>query len=183
MKEAAQKRDRSSGSPKKRGGRRADDPIVVEDETPDPVKARVRIAVEAALDKKAFDLDVLEVRELTTIAEYFIICSGNTERQTLAIADAVQDKLAQLDRTKARLIEGTSPGRWILLDFGDFVLHIFTDECRRFYGLERLWGDAPDVTAEFSPPEPVPAAAPPPAARSAAKASTKAPAKRNAGKK
>jgi ribosome-associated protein len=122
----------------------------------DPVTNRVHAAVHAALDKKAFDLDVLDVRNLTSIADYFLICSGNTERQTLAIADSVQQKLAQLDKTKARLIEGMSPGRWILLDFGDFVMHIFTDECRRFYGLERLWGDAPDVSEEFKaakPPE------------------------------
>lgn len=122
----------------------------------DPVTSRVHAAVHAALDKKAFDLDVLDVRNLTSIADYFLICSGNTERQTLAIADSVQQKLAQLDKTKARLIEGMTPGRWILLDFGDFVMHIFTDECRRFYGLERLWGDAPDVSEEFKaakPPE------------------------------
>lgn len=169
MKESAQKRVRSTVSPKKHGGRRADDPIPKPSPPEgDPVRLRVAAAVEGALSKKAFDLDVLDVRGLTTIADYFIICSGNTERQTLAIADGVQDRLSQLDRTRARLIEGTTPGRWILLDFGDFVMHVFTDECRRFYGLERLWGDAPDVTEEFSPE----AAAP-----------EKAPAKRNAGKK
>lgn len=120
----------------------------------DPVTDRVHAAVHAALDKKAFDLDVLDVRNLTSIADYFLICSGNTERQTLAIADAVQQKLAELDKTRARLIEGMTPGRWILLDFGDFVMHIFTDECRKFYGLERLWGDAPDVTEEFRAAKP-----------------------------
>lgn len=107
-------------------------------------------AFSAALDKKAFDLDVLAVSRLTSIADYFLLCSANTERQALAIADSVIDKLREDDRVKPRLVEGTNPGRWILLDYGDFIFHIFTEDCRRFYGLERLWGDAPNVTAEFS---------------------------------
>ncbi len=116
----------------------------------DPIRQRVRTAVGAALDKKAFDLDVLHVSELTSIADYFIICSANTERQTQAIADIVQDKLRQDQGVKPLLVEGTTPGRWILIDFGDFIFHIFTEDCRRFYGLERLWGDAPNVTPEFA---------------------------------
>jgi ribosome-associated protein len=116
----------------------------------DPIQHRVRTAVSAALDKKAFDLDVLAVAGLTSIADYFLMCSATTERQAVAIADSVVDKLREDDRVKPRLIEGTTPGRWILLDYGDFIFHIFTEDCRRFYGLERLWGDAPNVTAEFS---------------------------------
>jgi ribosome-associated protein len=116
----------------------------------DPIQHRVHTAVSAALDKKAFDLDVLAVSGLTSIADYFLMCSANSERQAVAIADSVVDKLREEDRVKPRLIEGTTPGRWILLDYGDFIFHIFTEDCRRFYGLERLWGDAPNVTAEFS---------------------------------
>ena len=116
----------------------------------DPIHHRVRTAVSAALDKKAFDLDVLAVAGLTSIADYFLMCSANSERQAVAIADSVVDKLREEDRVKPRLVEGTTPGRWILLDYGDFIFHIFTEDCRRFYGLERLWGDAPNVTAEFS---------------------------------
>ncbi|HEY4640521.1 MAG TPA: ribosome silencing factor [Thermoanaerobaculia bacterium] len=116
----------------------------------DPIQHRVRTAVSAALDKKAFDLDVLAVAGLTSIADYFLMCSATSERQAVAIADSVVDKLREDDRVKPRLIEGTTPGRWILLDYGDFIFHIFTEDCRRFYGLERLWGDAPNVTAEFS---------------------------------
>ena len=67
-----------------------------------------------------------------------------------AIADSVVDKLRQDDGVKPLLVEGATPGRWILLDYGDFIFHIFTEDCRRFYGLERLWGDAPNVTAELS---------------------------------
>jgi ribosome-associated protein len=116
----------------------------------DPIQHRVRTAVSAALDKKAFELDVLLVAGLTSIADYFLMCSATSERQAVAIADSVVDKLREEDRVKPRLIEGTTPGRWILLDYGDFIFHIFTEDCRRFYGLERLWGDAPNVTAEFS---------------------------------
>jgi ribosome-associated protein len=116
----------------------------------DPIQHRVHTAVSAALDKKAFDLDVLAVAGLTSIADYFLMCSATSERQAVAIADSVVDKLREEDRVKPRLIEGTTPGRWILLDYGDFIFHIFTEDCRRFYGLERLWGDAPNVTAEFS---------------------------------
>ena len=116
----------------------------------DPIRKRVRAGVGAALDKKAFDLDVLQVTELTSIADYFIICSANTERQTQAIADGILDKLRQDEGVKPLLVEGTTPGRWILIDFGDFIFHVFTEDCRRFYGLERLWGDAPNVTSEFT---------------------------------
>jgi ribosome-associated protein len=108
------------------------------------IESRVRVAVAAALDKKAFHLDVLSVGALTSIADYFVLASASNERQAAAIADAVEAQL------KSQLGEGTTPGRWILLDFGDFIVHIFTEDVRRFYGLERLWGDAPNVTAEFT---------------------------------
>ena len=116
----------------------------------DPIQRRVRTAVGAALDKKASDLDVLQVTELTSIADYFIICSAMSERQAQAIADGVQEKLRSDDSVKPLLVEGSTPGRWILLDYGDFIFHVFTEDCRRFYGLERLWGDAPNVTSDFS---------------------------------
>lgn len=116
------------------------------------IESRVRVAVQAALDKKAFDLDVLAVSELTSIADYFIISSASNERQAQAVADFVVVKLKDELNVKPLLIEGTPPGRWVLLDFGDFIFHVFTEDCRRFYGLERLWGDAPNVTAEYTEP-------------------------------
>ncbi len=116
----------------------------------DPIHHRVQTTVTAALDKKALDLDVLEVSELTSIADYFILCSATNERQTQAIADSVVEKMRAEESVKPLLVEGTTPGRWILIDFGDFIVHVFTEETRRFYGLERLWGDAPNVTAEFT---------------------------------
>ncbi|MGZ8868209.1 MAG: ribosome silencing factor [Thermoanaerobaculia bacterium] len=108
------------------------------------------MAVGAALDKKAIDLDVLSVGELTSIADFFILCSVGSERQAQAVADNVLFKLKDDLNVKPLLVEGTTPGRWILLDFGDFIFHVFTEDCRRFYGLERLWGDAPNVTPEYT---------------------------------
>lgn len=116
----------------------------------DPIQQRVRTAVQAALDKKAFDLNVLAVSELTSIADYFVLCSANTERQTQAIADSVMEKVRNEASVKPLLVEGTTPGRWILIDYGDFIVHVFTEECRRYYGLERLWGDAPNMTTDFT---------------------------------
>ena len=113
------------------------------------IESRVRVAVTAALDKKAFGLDVLAVGALTSIADYFILASASNERQAAAIADAIGDQLREQLGVKPLLVEGTTPGRWVLLDFGDFIVHIFTEDVRRFYGLERLWGDAPNVTAEL----------------------------------
>ncbi|HJQ37155.1 MAG TPA: ribosome silencing factor [Thermoanaerobaculia bacterium] len=114
------------------------------------IESRVRLAVAAALDKKAVNLDVLAVGELTSIADYFVLMSANNERQSQAIADAIVEKLKSELKVKPLLVEGTTPGRWILLDFGDFIVHIFTEDVRRFYGLERLWGDAPNVTSEYT---------------------------------
>ena len=120
------------------------------DKTDDSIKSRVHLAVAAALDKKAFDLNVLAVGELTSIADYFILASAGNERQAAAIADSVEETLREKLKVKPLLVEGTMPGRWVLLDYGDFIFHVFTEETRRFYGLERLWGDAPNRTAEFT---------------------------------
>ena len=118
--------------------------------TDSSIESRVRLSVAAALDKKATDLDVLAVGQLTSIADYFILCSAGNERQAQAIADSVLERLKSELNVKPLLVEGTTPGRWVLLDFGDFIVHIFTEDVRRFYGLERLWGDAPNVTAEYT---------------------------------
>ncbi len=117
----------------------------------DTIQRRVKSAVEAALDKKAFELDVLSVGALTSIADYFILCSASNERQTKAIADAVEERLREEHDSRPLYVEGTNVGRWVLMDYGDFIIHVFTEECRRFYSLERLWGDAPNSTADFVP--------------------------------
>lgn len=117
----------------------------------DRIQNRVRQVVAAALDKKASDLDVLAVEGLTSIADYFIICSAATERQTNAIYDSIESRLREEEGVKPLYVEGAVPGRWILVDYGDFIVHIFTEECRKYYSLERLWGDAPNVTRKLSP--------------------------------
>jgi len=116
----------------------------------DTIESRVRVAVHAALDKKAFDIDVLAVGGLTSIADYFVLASATSERQAASVADNIVETLREELGVRPLLVEGSTPGRWVLLDFGDFIMHIFTEETRRFYGLERLWGDAPNVTPEYT---------------------------------
>jgi ribosome-associated protein len=118
------------------------------------IPARVRSAVTAALDKKAIDLRVLHLSAVTSFTDYFVICSGTSQRQAQAIGDGVEERLRG-EGVRPLGVEGqaskggTAPGQWVLLDYGDFLVHVFTDDRRRFYDLERLWSDAPDVTAEF----------------------------------
>jgi ribosome-associated protein len=110
--------------------------------------ARVRLAVAAAEDRKAIDLKVLHLEKISDFTDYFVICSGSSERQVQAIADAVEERLRR-GQVRPLHVEGATRGQWVLLDFGDLVVHVFQEEPRRFYALERLWGDAPDVTAAF----------------------------------
>ena len=110
--------------------------------------ARVREAVAAAEDRKAVDLRVLHLEKVSDFTDFFLICSGTSERQVQAIADAVQERMREV-QVRPLHVEGFNRGQWVLLDYGDFVVHIFQEEPRRFYSLERLWGDAPDVTNDF----------------------------------
>ena len=98
-------------------------------------------ALEAAEDKQAADLVVLDLRKAAGFTDYFLICSGGNLRQVRAIADAVIEALAS-DGTKPAHIEGYEQSEWVLLDYFDFIVHIFAPETRLFYGLERLWGNA-----------------------------------------
>ncbi|KPV38974.1 ribosome silencing factor [Alicyclobacillus ferrooxydans] len=104
-------------------------------------------AANAAADKKAKDIKILDISGLTPIADCFVICSANSSTQVDAVARAVEEKLASLGVScKAR--EGLTEARWVLLDFGDLVVHVFRPEEREFYNLERLWGDAVEVPFE-----------------------------------
>jgi len=104
----------------------------------------VRWSVEAALDKKAQDVVVLEIKELSSLADFFLICSGKSDRQVQSIAGNIE--LLLKDRRILPLgIEGIREGRWVLMDYGDVVVHIFYAPVREFYDLERLWSDAPRV--------------------------------------
>lgn len=99
------------------------------------------MAREAALSKKALAPIILEMKRLTTITDYFLITSGNSHIHTRAIAEAVKERLKK-ERIWIDHIEGYEEGRWILLDYGEVVVHIFIEPLREFYGLENLWGDA-----------------------------------------
>jgi ribosome-associated protein len=105
-------------------------------------KEKAVLIAGAVLEKKATDLLVLDVREISTIADYFVICSGNTSRQVKAIAEEVDYRLS-LEREYYLRIEGFPECRWVLMDYGDIIVHIFEPETREFYDLDGLWGDAP----------------------------------------
>jgi ribosome-associated protein len=104
----------------------------------------VKTAAAAADDKKAKDLLVLRVAEITSFTDYFVICSGSSVRQVQAIADAVTEQLKAIGQRPMHT-EGKATGEWVLIDYGTFVVHVFTEDSRRFYDLERLWRDAEKV--------------------------------------
>ena len=110
---------------------------------------RVRGAVAAALDRKAQDLRVLHLGPVSDFTDYFLICSGTSERQVQAISEAIQESLAA-GGVRPLHVEGQRSGNWVLLDYGDLVAHVFQPEPRQFYGLERLWSDAADETRRFA---------------------------------
>jgi ribosome-associated protein len=97
-----------------------------------------------AADRKAMDVVVLDMRDASSITDYFLICSGGSERQVQAIADAIEEQLEQ-SGIDSLGIEGYREGRWILMDYGDVIVHVFSQETRDFYDLERLWVNAPKL--------------------------------------
>jgi ribosome-associated protein len=108
----------------------------------------VSTAVRAALDKKAMDVVVLDLRKAGGFTDYFVLCTGGNPRQIQAVADGVEDTLRGELGEKPALVEGVERSEWILLDYFNFVVHVFSRDCRAFYGLERLWGSA--VRHEFA---------------------------------
>ena len=109
---------------------------------------QVREVVAVAEGRKAIDLKVLELEAVSDVTSYFLICSGNTQRQVQAIAEAVKSSLKS-SGVQPLHMEGYRHGQWVLLDYGDFVLHVFSAQSRKYYSLERLWADAPDITDQF----------------------------------
>lgn len=101
----------------------------------------LRAAVESTRDKKALDIVVLDLRGLASFTDYFLIVTGGSHRQLVTIADEIEEKLKAAKRRPSH-IEGYPRGDWILMDYVDFVVHIFTPTSRAYYDLERLWGDA-----------------------------------------
>ncbi len=108
-------------------------------------RSKALSCVRFALERKAYDLVLMEVGKLTSLADFFVICTGRSDTQVQAIAQSIQENLgAQGHKTLA--IEGYSHGQWVVLDYGDVVVHIFYEPVRQFYDLERLWARAPRVT-------------------------------------
>ncbi len=110
----------------------------------------LRTATAALEDKKAFHLVAYDVSSRSSIADAFLLCSVGSVRQARAVADEV-DRALVSGGLRALAVEGYSQGGWILMDYGYFLLHIFIEEKREYYALERLWGDAPEITAELRP--------------------------------
>ncbi len=116
--------------------------------TPDASEEMARqldVYVKAVLERKAEEVVVLNVRELTSVADAFLICSGRSNRQVTAIADSVQRTLKK-QGIRPLSVEGESEGHWVLMDYGDIVIHIFYETAREFYDLEGLWRDAEKMT-------------------------------------
>ena len=110
-------------------------------------------AVRAALDKKAMDVVVLDLRHTPAFTDFFLLCSGQNTRQVQAIADAIEEALRE-SKVRPSHIEGYSRAEWVLMDFFSFIVHVFTPQTRDFYSLERLWGDAERIEVSDEPKRP-----------------------------
>jgi ribosome-associated protein len=124
--------------------------------TPDSVR-RAGVAAQAAADKKGTDIVVLDVGEIISITEVFVLVSATNLRQVRTIVDEIELTLKITDDEGPRAVEGLADATWVLMDYGDFIVHVFVDETRAFYDLDRLWADATRI--DWSP-EPSPVAAP-----------------------
>jgi ribosome-associated protein len=113
----------------------------------------VKVALNAAEDKKAVDVIVLDLRKSSAFTDFFVICTGGNIRQVQAIADGIEEALAQKG-LKPALTEGYERGQWILIDYFDFIVHIFSPATRDYYGLERLWGDAKKIEIKLAGSQP-----------------------------
>jgi ribosome-associated protein len=107
-------------------------------------------AVHAALDKKATDVVVLDLRGTPAFTDFFVLCSGQNPRQVKAIADAIEEAL-RVAKIRPAHVEGYERGEWILMDFFSFIVHVFNPQTRAFYSLERLWGDAERIDVSDEP--------------------------------
>jgi ribosome-associated protein len=112
-----------------------------EDACTEKLDERICVALNAASEKKALDPIVLDLREIASFTDYFVITSGTNVRQVQAIADEVVEQLKR-QGTRALRTEGYNAGEWVLVDYGDFIVHVFASQARQFYDLERLWRDA-----------------------------------------
>ena len=117
------------------------------------IKRKVLVIGGVVLDKQASDVVILHTEALTSIADYFVICSGNSERHVKAIAEAVRRETLRRFGDRG-IVEGETAAKWILLDYGDVLVHIFQEDVRAYYGLENMWRDAPHVPqADYDSPD------------------------------
>jgi ribosome-associated protein len=123
------------------------DPEVSEDQ----VTSWVVAAARAASDKQARDVIVLDVGAVLSVTGWFVICDGANTRQVRTIAEAVEQQVADAGGPKPLRVEGREGLHWVLMDYGDFVVHVFLDEARAYYQLERLWSDVPQLDWEADP--------------------------------
>jgi ribosome-associated protein len=112
--------------------------------------AEVTRAVRAALDKKAMEVVVLDLRRTAAFTDFFILCSGSNQRQVKAIADSIDESM-RAAKIRPAHVEGYDRADWVLMDFFSFIVHVFTPGTREFYGLERLWGDAERIEITDQP--------------------------------
>lgn len=108
------------------------------------VKRKALVIGGVALEKKASDVVILHTEPLTSIADYFVLCSGNSERQVKALADAIRREMVRRFGDHGT-VEGETAAKWILLDYGDIIVHVFQEDIRAYYGLENMWRDAPQI--------------------------------------
>lgn len=110
-------------------------------------KQMLEIAVKAADSKRAVDIVALDVSEVSLLADYFLICSANSDRQINAVVEAIMEKEEE-NQVEVKRVEGKDGGKWVLIDLGDLIVHVFSNSEREFYNLEKLWSDAPFVNIE-----------------------------------
>jgi len=110
-------------------------------------KKTVLLCVNAALEKQAKNLIILNVKKMSSLADYFVICSGGSDRQVQAITASIEERLKKAGKRPIGM-EGERAGKWVLMDYGDVILHIFHEPVRQFYDIERLWTDVPRMEVE-----------------------------------
>lgn len=111
----------------------------------DVLPEEVRLAVQAAYDKKAEDMRIFDLRGVTSLTEFFLICSGSNQRQNQAISDEILRLLKEEQGRAPMGVEGYEKADWILMDYGDFIVHILSGQARKYYDIERLWRQAKEV--------------------------------------
>jgi len=114
----------------------------------DPAVGRALVAADAIAEKKGADLAVLRVGDILAITDVFVMASASNTRQVKTIVEEVERAIAEHDGSRPRSVEGLGDASWVLLDYGDVVVHVFLEDTRQFYALERLWGDAPLLSVE-----------------------------------